>query len=209
MGFLFALVYDPFMRRTEEACLAAHRRDVLAGAKGEVLEIGAGTGANLAHYPDAVERLVLTEPDAHMRARLERAVLASPPHAARVEAVGAPASALPYADATFDTVVSTLVLCTVPEPARVLAELHRVLRPGGRLLFLEHVAADEHTSTFRWQKRVEPIWSVLAEGCHTTRRTGLAIREAGFVMEREERGRMRKAVRWVEPLIYGAARKEG
>jgi ubiquinone/menaquinone biosynthesis C-methylase UbiE len=210
MGLLFSFAYDAIMRRSEVACLADHRRELLAGATGDVLEIGAGTGANLTHYPGGLGRLVLSEPEGHMRARLARALALHPPsRSARVEIASASADRLPYDDASFDAVVSTLVLCTVPDLPRALAELSRVLRPGGALLFLEHVAAEDDPATLRWQRLAEPLWRALAGGCHVSRRTGQAIRDAGFVVEREDRSRMRKAVRWVEPLIRGVARKAG
>lgn len=212
MGLISSLAYDAVMRRSEAACLAEHRRELLAGAAGDVLEIGAGTGANLRHYPGGLGRLVLSEPDEHMRARLTRALALHPPPpdgSGRIEIASASADRLPYDDASFDVVVSTLVLCTVPDPALALVELSRVLRPGGALLFLEHVAAEGDPATLRWQRLAEPPWRALAGGCHVTRRTGQAIRDAGFVVEREERSRMRKAVRWVEPLIRGVARKAG
>ena len=207
MGRLFALLYDPVMHRTEAACLQDHRRELLADLAGDVLEIGAGTGANLALYPETVTRLVLSEPDDHMRARLERALAAVPPRAARAETSSASADALPFAADSFDAVVCTLVLCTVPDPAKTLSEIRRVLRPGGTLRFLEHVAAEDDPERLRWQERVEPVWRCLAEGCHTTRRTGRAIREAGFAVEREAKGSMRKSLPWVRPLVWGVARK--
>ena len=145
MSWLFAKVYDPVLRITEEACLARWRDDLLAPLEGSVLEIGAGTGANLGHYPlhllradGSTERLVLTDPDAHMLGRLRRR-----PEAATAEIERATSDALPYPDASFDAVVSTLVLCSVPDVARTLAEIRRVLKPGGALFFLEHVAAEE------------------------------------------------------------------
>lgn len=206
MGFLFALAYDPVMRGTEHACLAEWRRALLADAKGDVLEIGAGTGANVPFYPKDLHHLVLAEPDAHMRKKLEAQVVS---RGADVELASASAMALPFPDASFDTVVSTLVLCTVADETRALAELHRVLRPGGKLLFLEHVAAEDNPGRLAWQRRVEPVWSWLAEGCHVTRRTGQAIRDAGFVVEREERASMRKAPPWIRPTVRGVAVKAG
>jgi SAM-dependent methyltransferase len=218
VSWLFAAIYDPFMRRSEEACLAAWRAELLAGVAGEVLEIGAGTGANVAHYPRDVSRLVLAEPDASMRVRLRRRLLAA--RAKRIspergfgggaldaiETSDARADALPFDAGSFDVVVSTLVLCSVPDVARALAEVRRVLRPGGRFVFLEHVAADGDAARLAWQRRLEPGWRLISGNCHLTRRTGDAIRAAGFTVEKETRESVRKALPFVRPSIRGIAR---
>jgi len=206
MSWLFATIYDPFMRSTEAACFAQWRADLLAHARGAVLEVGAGTGANLPFYPPGIDQLQLTEPDGNMLAWLERKMSSSRvPHA---QAQKATADALPFEDATFDTVVSTLVLCSVPDVARTLREVRRVLRPGGRLLFLEHVAAEDRPARLAWQRRVEPFWTRLSGNCHLTRRTGELIRQAGFVIEQETRESVRKALPIVRPSIRGVARRD-
>src|SRR5690348_14006223 len=133
-GRFFAATYDRLMAGTEKAGLRERRHDLLASASGRVLEIGAGTGANLDHYPDAVTELVLTEPEEPMARRLEAKAAES---GRVVTVVRAPAESLPFPDDSFDTAVCTLVLCTVRDPERTLAELERVLKPGGTLLFLE------------------------------------------------------------------------
>ncbi|MBX3222696.1 MAG: methyltransferase domain-containing protein [Labilithrix sp.] len=205
MSWLFATVYDPFMRRTEEACLAEWRRDLLGALPeraGRVLEIGAGTGANVALYPRTLERLVLTDADEHMLVRLRRR-----PDTAHAEIVRASAGALPFEDASFDAVVSTLVLCSVPDPMAALGEIRRVLRPGGALIFLEHVAAEDAPARLRWQRRIEPLWSRLAGNCHLTRDTASAIERAGFTFETLTRESMRKSLPIVRPTIRGVARK--
>lgn len=201
MSWLFATGYDAFMRRTEQACLSSWRHELLAGLRGSVLEIGAGTGANLAHYPASLDRLVVTEADDHMLRRLERSS-----DAKRAQIVRASADALPFADESFDTVVSTLVLCTVPDPTKALSEIFRVLIPGGKLVFLEHVGA-ETPSRARWQRRLEPLWSRLAEGCHVTRDTRASIARAGFTIESLVKEDMRKALPIVKPTIRGVARR--
>ncbi len=203
MSRWFAAAYDPFMRRTERACLRSWRRELLATASGAVLEIGAGTGANLGLYPSGVERLVLTDTDEHMLARLRRR------HdlPARAGVVRASADALPFADASFDAVVSTLVLCSVPDVDRTLREIRRVLRAGGELFFLEHVGAEPGSSRRTWQRRVEPLWSRIAGNCHLTRATDEAITRAGFEMGSVERESMRKALPLVRPTVRGVARK--
>src|SRR5690349_10408659 len=136
---IFALTYDRFIAKTEAAGLAAHRAGLLAGATGRVLEIGAGTGANLTHYGVAIESLTLTEPEPAMLKRLRRRAQ----QAGSVTVLRAPAEALPFDDAAFDTVVSTLTLCAVDDQRRAVGELRRVLRPGGRLLFVEHLRAED------------------------------------------------------------------
>lgn len=201
MSLLFASIYDRFMRRTERACLDEWRTALLGPIRGHVLEIGAGTGANLAHYPSSLERLVLTDPDEHMLARLRRR-----PEAQRgVEIVRASADVLPFPDESFDVVVSTLVLCSVPSVERTLVEVRRVLRRGGTLVFLEHVAADI-PPRLRWQRRVEPLWSRLAGNCHLTRETDRALVAAGFTIESLTRESMRKALPIVRPTVRGTAR---
>lgn len=204
MSLLFAAIYDPFMQRSERAGLARWRRDLLAGATGRVLEIGAGTGANLPFYGRGVSELVLVEPDPHMRARLETRALGHP--GARI--MSASADALPFEDESFDTVVSTLVLCSVPDVAQALAEVRRVLRPKGALLFLEHVAAEDRPARLAWQRRIEPFWVHVSGNCHLTRRTGVEIRAAGFDVEQETRESVRKALPFVRPSVRGIARKK-
>lgn len=193
------------MRGVETACLARWRAELLHDLSGDVLEVGAGTGANLPYYPRTITRLVLSEPDRHMRARLAKKRAASAfPHA---EISDASLDQLPMPDASFDSVVSTLVLCSVTDLQRALAETLRVLRPGGRYLFLEHVAATQHPSRRAWQRRVESIWKHIAGNCHLTRDTERAIRTAGFQIETIKRESMRKAMPLVRPTIRGVARK--
>jgi ubiquinone/menaquinone biosynthesis C-methylase UbiE len=207
MSRLFATIYDPFMAVTERACLQRWRAELLAEVTGRVLEIGAGTGRSLACYPAGIERLVLAEPDRHMRARLPARIPAA--LAPVVEVVDAPAERLPFADGSFDVVVSSLVLCTTPDPSRALAEVRRVLVTGGTLVFLEHVADDERPDRLRWQRRLEPLWKRLAGGCHLTRRTHETIAAAGLRLERLERASMLKANPLIRHSIRGVARKPG
>jgi ubiquinone/menaquinone biosynthesis C-methylase UbiE len=174
---IFAALYDPVGASAERRWMGGRRRRLLAGARGAVLEIGGGTGANLAHYRN-VDRVTIAEPDPFMRNRIGPKL-----DEARVpvEVSAAGAEALPYPDGSFDTVVSTLVLCTVPDQEAALDEVRRVLRPGGRLLFIEHVRAAG--SAARWQDRLEPLWRRLLGGCHPNRDTVAAIEEAGFEIE--------------------------
>ena len=135
----FSALYDRSLKATEDAGLRETRRRALAAASGRTLDLGAGTGANLGLYPEAVTELVLAEPDPHMLRRLREKAAASGLGASIVQA---PAEGLPFPDSSFDTAIFTLVLCTVPDPAAALAEAARVLRPGGRLLFVEHVRSE-------------------------------------------------------------------
>jgi ubiquinone/menaquinone biosynthesis C-methylase UbiE len=176
------------------------RRELLASARGRVLEVGAGTGANLPHYP-AVEELILTEPSESMRKRLAPK-LAESSLPARV--VAAPAEALPVADGSVDTVVVTIALCSVDEPARALGEIRRVLADGGRLLFIEHVRGEGRRG--RWQDRVTPLWRRLFGGCHPNRDTLAAIRAAGFEVEDQTTRDDGPAPVLVRPIVVGRAR---
>ena len=196
---VFAALYDRLGRRAERGALGARRRELLRGASGRVLEVGAGTGANFAHYPP-LERLTLTEPDAAMRRRLTtRAAGSSFP----VEVREAPAEDLPVGGATVDAVVCTLVLCSVDDPARALAEMRRVLRPGGRLLFLEHVRAEGRAG--RWQDRITPLSRRLFAGCHPNRDTVAAIRGAGFGITSLRTLADVPAAPWGRPIVAGVA----
>ena len=175
-----AMVYDRLMRRSERSGLGAKRRELLADLHGHVVEIGAGTGANLPHVPASVHRLTLLEPSPPMaerlRARAGEGAVASP--TVDIEVGRAPAEALPLADASADAVVSTLVLCSVDDLDRSLAELRRVLRPGGRLVLIEHVAA--HGSVGLVQRLLAPMWRIVAGGCQLRRDTRAAVANAGF-----------------------------
>ena len=156
---IFAAAYDPMVARAERAGIAKERCTLLGGVRGRVLEIGAGTGLNVEHYPPGSD-VVYTEPDVHMARRLR---------ARGAEVVAAGAERLPFADDSFDTVVSTLVLCTVRDVPASLREIRRVLVPGGRLLFLEHVRADPGSKLERWQDRLHGPWHALAGGCNCNR----------------------------------------
>jgi ubiquinone/menaquinone biosynthesis C-methylase UbiE len=200
-GRVFAALYDTMGAGVEAAGLRAHRQALLSRATGRVLEIGAGTGANLPFYGDVVEPLTVTEPDAPMAQRLERRIRDLP---RPVELVRAPAEELPFADGEFDVAVSTLVLCTVDDQARALGELRRVLKPGGRLLFIEHVRSDE-PGLAGWQDRLNRLNRVMGHGCNCNRSTLDAIGAAGFTINELERDRLRKVPPIVRPLVIGMA----
>ena len=205
MSWLMAAVYDRFMRGSEEACLAQWRAELLRDLSGAVLEVGAGTGVTLPHYPKSITRFVLSEPDAHMRRKLKRKVDAAALR--NIEISDAALDSLPFKAGEFDAVVCSLVLCSVPDQPAALAEIARVLKPGGRLVFLEHIAADGRPERLKWQRRIEPVWKHLMGNCHLTRRTEAAIAAAGFRIERIQRESIRKALPIVRPSIRGIARK--
>jgi len=202
MSWLMAAVYDRLMRVSEEACLGTWRTELLRDLSGEVLEVGAGTGSTLGLYPEAVTRLVMAEPDPHMRARLVAKALP-----AGVQVSDASLDKLPFQNQSFDAVVCSLVLCSVGDQRVALTEIARVLKPGGRLVFLEHVAADGKPARLKWQGRIEPLWKHLMGNCHLTRRTEAAIVAAGLQIEKIQRESIRKALPIVRPSIRGTARK--
>ncbi|AQT82828.1 methyltransferase type 11 [Mycolicibacterium litorale] len=195
-----AALYDPFLWLGELAGMRRRRRALVDDAYGRVLEIGAGTGLNVAYYPGAVEELVLTEPEPGMRRQLSRR-LERLGRAASVS--GASAEQLPAADASVDTVVSTLVLCTVEDPQRALREIARVLRPDGQLLFIEHVRS---TSRFfaACQDTVRRPWRAFAGGCECNRATVELMRACGFTVQASE-AVWRGMPAIVHPLVIGRA----
>ena len=197
---ILALLYDPFLWLGEIAGMRSRRSALLGNARGRVVEIGAGTGLNVAHYPDEITELVLTEPDAAMRRRLARR-LQRDGRGARI--VDAPAERLPLADASVDTVVSTLVLCTVNDPERTLGEIARVLRPDGQLLFIEHVRASSRFLAACQDYLLRP-WRSFAGGCHCNRATVELMRACGFTIAADE-DVWRGMPAIVHPLILGRA----
>jgi SAM-dependent methyltransferase len=181
---------------------ADHRRRLVEQATGQVLEIGAGTGRNLPLYRNAT-RVVALEPGPGMRARAEQAARAAQ---LAVEVADGRAEALPFPDAAFDTVVASLVLCTVPDLTQALAEAHRVLRPGGTLRFYQHVRADDPRLA-RWQDRLERPWGWLAAGCHPNRDVVAAIAAAGFRVLELDRFDFQIMPPLVRPHVLGVAQR--
>jgi ubiquinone/menaquinone biosynthesis C-methylase UbiE len=196
----FALTYDRRMVRIDQGGLRAHRRRLLSSLSGRVLEIGGGTGSNLSSYGTAVTSLTITEPDPSMLRRLEAHVREHKP-AARV--LRAPAEDLPFGDDSFDAVVSTLVLCGVDDQPRALREIRRVLRPGGQLVFFEHVRSDE-PKIARLQDRMNPVNRFLV-GCECNRPTLERMERAGFDVEATA-AILEKAAPFLRPAIVGHAR---
>jgi ubiquinone/menaquinone biosynthesis C-methylase UbiE len=204
----FARFYDRLTGRMERGGLAQMRQRLLRSASGRVLELGAGTGANLAQYTDAVTELVLAEPDPNMARLLRQHLERDGTAAGSASVIEAPAEDLPFDDGSFDTVVATLVLCTVENPARAVAETRRVLVEGGRFLFLEHVRS-ARPGFARWQDWLERPWGWVAGGCHPNRPTDQLLASAGFWIDSIEREQLPKAPRLIRPVIQGVAVRPG
>ena len=199
---LFAMTYDWQMSTAEEAGLRSMRQRLLADATGQVIEIGAGTGANLPCYGLKVESLAVTEPLPPMMRKLERRVRDC---GSSAKVLRAPAEDLPFDNDTFDVAVSTLVLCGVDDQPRALRELRRVLRPGGRLLFLEHVRADD-PAVARLQDRINWLNRIVI-CCNLNRPTLDTIKQVGFAVTSLEHTALPKAPKFVGPAIMGVATK--
>jgi SAM-dependent methyltransferase len=192
-------------RAMSDRRISRYRRPVLAPASGRILEIGFGTGANLSHYPESVQQLEIVEPDAALNVRARRRLEKS---SRDVIVHALSAEQLPFDAASFDTVVSTFTLCSIPDVESALREVHRVLKPGGQFLFLEHGLSPE-SSVAGWQHRLTPIQKVIGGGCHLDRpmrslieHTGLNIESAGY--EERYAPKLPKVVAW---LTSGVAKK--
>lgn len=199
-GRVFSALYDPLLKGTEEAGLRERRRDVLSAARGRTIDIGAGTGANLDLFPAEAD-VVMAEPDPHMVKRLRQKLTKS---GRKVELVEAGAESLPFEDSSFDTAVFTLVLCTVPDPRAALAEAARILKPGGQLLFVEHVRSQD-PGVARWQDRLETPWKFFADGCHCNRDTVASIEATPLTVDSVERGELPKSPPITKPMVWGRA----
>ena len=184
---------------------ADHRRRLLEGLSGRVIELGAGEGVNFPFYPETVTGVLAIEPENHLRAQAEENALAAP---VPVQVVPGWSDDLPAGEGEFDAAVASLVLCSVPDQDRALAELHRVVRPGGELRFYEHVRANSPGHA-RLQRMIEPVWHRLGGGCHPSRDTTAAIERSGFAIEECERFAFAPGLlsRIGAPHIIGIARR--
>lgn len=177
---LFARMYARLSRRMEAQGVGDHRRRLLAGLTGQVIEVGAGNGLNFRHYPEAVSRVLAVEPEPYLR---EQALRNARRATVAVEVVDGDASSLPAEDATFDAAVCSLVLCSVPDPRSALAEIRRVLTAQGQLRFYEHVRSASPRLAKVQQLMDATFWPKVAAGCHASRDTLSCIRAAGFRVE--------------------------
>ena len=193
------------MADAEEKCLRDWRKSLLKNLSGEVLEFGCGTGANLEFYPNTVKHLVFAEPCQYMRQQLQ-INLARCQHL-DVTVLDYDGNAIPAPNDSFDAVISTLVLCSVSNPLQTLSEIYRVLKPQGKLVFIEHIASTNNPKRFKWQKRLEPFWKIIGCGCHLTRPTEKTIIQAGFQLQEITRESMRGVPPVVRPSIRGIAIK--
>jgi ubiquinone/menaquinone biosynthesis C-methylase UbiE len=172
-SYILPTLLDIVMRQTQ---LEEYRRQVVAAAKGRVLEIGVGSGLNFAFYSQQVELVIGIDPSPRLLAMARRRAAAA---GVRAELLQGSASAIPLVDGTVDTVVMTWTLCSIPDPATALREIRRVLKPEGRLLFIEHGLSPE-SAVERWQRRLTPMWRHISGGCHLDRKMDDLIRLAGF-----------------------------
>jgi len=202
---LFAKLYDYLMKDAEERGLQDWRQELLSNLPANVLEIGCGTGANLKFYTSSIENLILVEPSLPMSKELAQKIPFC--QAKNVRLLQEDGEKLSLAEASCDAVICTLVLCSVKNPAKVLAEIHRVLRPQGQLIFIEHVAAFNNIKRYKWQLRLAFLWKYFTAGCHTTRDTEENIKQAGFSIEKITRQSMRGVPPIVRPSIRGVATK--
>ncbi len=200
----FARQYQRVSAAMDRAGVLEHRRALVAGLSGRVIEIGAGHGLNFAHYPPEVTELVAVEPEPNLHAAALSAARTAPVPVSVVDGV---ADELPYGDGEFDAAVTSLVLCSVPDQAAALAEIRRVLRPGGQLRFYEHVAAPDGSLLRGVQRFFDAtIWPYVAGGCHTGRDTAAAIEAAGFVLDEVHRFRFpERGPNPASPHVRGSA----
>jgi ubiquinone/menaquinone biosynthesis C-methylase UbiE len=202
---IFARVYERWAPIGERRGATEHRQRMLAGLTGRVIEVGAGTGANFPCYPSTVSEVVAIEPERYLRELAQAAVADAPVPVTVLDGVG---GQLPGEDGSFDAGVAALVLCTIPDPRQALAELYRVIRPGGELRFYEHVVS-RHKWEARFQRAADAtFWPRIAGGCHLARDTTTTIESAGFQMETCERFQFSPVPLFPpDPMILGIARR--
>lgn len=203
---VFARLYEHMGGAIEAKGAAAHRDEMLEGLAGRVIEVGSGHGLNFGHYPPAVTEVVAVEPEDYLRERAEQAAVGAP---VPITVVDGLADRLPADDGEFDAGVASLVLCSVPDQASALAELRRVIRPGGELRFYEHVVSSRPRLARVQRVLDRTVWPRLGGGCHAARDTLAAIEVAGFAVERCSRFEFRPTLvtRAVAPHVIGVARR--
>jgi ubiquinone/menaquinone biosynthesis C-methylase UbiE len=198
---VFARMYQRMAPKLDEKGGAEHRDELLADLRGRVIEVGAGAGANFPHYPATVEEVVAVEPEPYLRERAREAAQSAP---VPVRVVEGEADALPARDQEFDAGIASLVLCSVPDQDAALAELHRVIKPGGELRFYEHVAARGRMRAVH--RRIDPVYTRFAGGCHLTRDTTAAIERCGFRIQHSRRFPFPPGILAL-PHVIGVARR--
>ncbi|MCF7954440.1 MAG: class I SAM-dependent methyltransferase [Phycisphaerae bacterium] len=204
-SWLMAKVYDFFMRKAEKKNFSKWRSGLLKNLSGSVLEVGAGTGVNVFYYPSTFSKLTLTEPDPNMLKILRKR--AKQRNDLTVEIHRATVEKLPFPDNSFDFVVCTFLLCSVFSPQDSLSEIFRVLKSGGKFVFLEHVANIKNNRAYKWQKRIEPIWKFVGGNCHMTRDTAYEIDTSGFEILDLDTEYIAGGASIINPFIRGVAKK--
>ncbi|WP_019818747.1 class I SAM-dependent methyltransferase [Saccharomonospora saliphila] len=199
--YVFAGMYDKFLSRVEKYGLSEKRAEMLRPAYGKTVEIGTGTGLNLPHFPDTISELILTEPYPHMVTKLEEKVR---DHPRRIQVTVAGAERLPFPDASIDTVAAAMILCTVPDPDVALAEIQRVLKPGGQYLFLEHVRNSDPRIAKK-QDIIQKGWYLFGNECHCNRPTIETLRSSSLEIKELKEDKMPGAWEFIEAMVIGRA----
>ena len=199
---IFARLYARLSAAAERQGQAEHRDRALTELQGKVIELGAGNGLNFPHYPWAVSEVIAVEPESYLRKQAQRAAASAP---VPIRVIDGHANAVPAEDRSFDAAVASLVLCTVPDPEAALREIDRVLAPGGRFLFLEHVRSPD-PKLASWQDRLHGPWYLFGDGCHCNRDTLATIERSPLEVERADRGEIPKSAPITKPMLRGAAR---
>lgn len=204
-SWLMAKFYDFFMRKVEKKYFSKWRSGLLKNLSGTVLEVGAGTGVNIFNYSSIISKLTLTEPDPNMFKILSKRAMQR--NDITVEIHRATVEKLPFSDNSFDFVVCTFLMCSVISPQDSLSEIFRVLKSGGKYVFLEHVANTNNNRAYKWQKRIEPLWKFFSGNCHMTRNTAYEIETSGFKILDIHHEYITGGGTIINPFIRGVAQK--
>lgn len=205
LQWLWSKIYDRIMKDAEAHGLREWRSELLKNCSGDVLELGCGTGANIEFYSDAIHHLILVEPNLYMHEKLKLKI--SQCKIKNIKILNDIAESLSLPDASVDAVVCTLVLCSVKHVEKTLSEIYRILKPQGKFIFIEHVAAVNNPKRYQWQRRLNFLWKHLADGCHLTRHTEDEIIKAKFKIVELKSQSMRGVPPVVRPSIRGVAIK--